>query len=207
MTLAETWRYIGNTEKAAGMRERATESFVRAIEAYPREKASYRMLAELMVSHAMASRRGVEEALRNYHALLHGVQARPAFAHLGACYATLGAARQDLALAEARKMVEAEPDYPELRAILGDLLRLTGELDEARSAYERALSRDPNHPRSRLGLACLAGVRGNRAKVEEHLRETLRRTPWSPQAQQLARILRESGNVTADQFQQFFFVK
>ena len=37
-------------------------------------------------------------------------------------------------------MVEAEPDYPELRALWGDLLRRAGEFDAARAAVEGARS-------------------------------------------------------------------
>lgn len=206
-SLAETWRYIGGVEKKAGLNELASESLVQAIKADPNDRMSYRLLAEVTITRAVQARRGVEKGLAEYHALLDAAGARTAYIHQGACFATLGFKRQDLAHEEARKMVLAEPEYPELVATWGDFLRLAGDYEQARAEYERALRRDPNHPRSRLGLACIAGIEGDHATLEAQIRETLRRTPWSPQAQQFARVLRRSGRLTPEQCRHFLYIQ
>jgi Flp pilus assembly protein TadD len=88
------------------------------------------------------------------------------------------------------------------------MLRRAQRLDEARQAYDAALARDPSQPRARIGLACLAGVAGDAATCEAQAREALRRTPWSPQAQQFVRLVNQArGSTTPDSFRRYLFVQ
>lgn len=206
-SLGEVWRYIGGAESADGNLDRSIESFANAVQAYPKSRMSYRLLALSMLE--QAGRRGepLDEGLRRYHQLIDEGSARKSYAHHGACFATLTARRSDLAYSEARKMVEAEPEHPELMATWGDVLRGNGDDAGARAAYERALDRDPDHPRARIGLASLAGIDGDRATMESLTAEQLRRTPWSPLAQQFARILRENPRLTPEQIRSFLYIQ
>jgi Flp pilus assembly protein TadD len=158
---------------------------------------TYRLLASQRIAEGIRSGRGAEAGLALYHAEVDPVSSRPAFAHFGACFAAAAVQRDDLALEEARRMAELEPDYSELQASYGDFLRRAGRIEPARERYERALARDPDNPRARIGLACLAGVAGDRGTLEAQIHEALRRTPWSPQAQQFANLL-SRGELTQD---------
>jgi tetratricopeptide (TPR) repeat protein len=185
----EIWRFLGGADLRALDERTAAESYLRSIRAYPDERMTYRLLASLRIAEAIRTGRGVESGLSRYHAEVGPVSSRSAFPYFGGCFAAAAVQRDDLALEQARKMAELDPDYPELQASYGDFLRRAGQLDQARERYDRALARDPNNPRARIGLACLAGVQGDRATLEAQIRETLRRTPWSPQAQQFANLL------------------
>jgi Flp pilus assembly protein TadD len=178
-----------------------------SVRAYPKERISYRLLALSVLEQSDRRRRPLEEGLQRYHRLLGQGDHRKSYAHHGACLATMTAGRGDLAFEEARRMVEADPNHPALVALWGDFLRRAGEDDAARAAYERALWRDPDHPRARIGLACLAGIAGDRATMEHLVSEQLRRTPWSPQVQQFARILREERTLPPERIRRFIYIQ
>ncbi|ROR29629.1 hypothetical protein EDC57_2300 [Inmirania thermothiophila] len=61
------------------------------------------------------------------------------------------------ALAEARRSVQAKPDYVRGIALLADLSVRAGQAAEARRALEAGLARKPQARRLRLRLACLDG--------------------------------------------------
>lgn len=206
-SLSEVWRYIGGAERADGALERSIESFTNSVRAYPKKRMPYRLLALSLLE--QAGRRGepLDAGLRRYHQLIDQGNSRKSYAHHGACFAALTAGRSDLAYLEARKMVQAEPDHPELVATWGDVLRGNGNDAGARAAYERALERDPDHPRARIGMACLAGIAGDRATMESLTAEQLSRTPWSPLAQQFARILRENRSLGPDRIRLFLYIQ
>ncbi len=52
--------------------------------------------------------------------------------------------------------IEGRPESADLRAQLGEALRMMGEGDAAKSAYEQALERDATHPKALVGLVLLA---------------------------------------------------
>lgn len=202
----EIWRFLGAADQLALDERNAAESYLRSIRAYPEERMTYRLLASLRIAEAMRTGRTVESGLARYHAEVGSGLPRPAFAHFGASFAAAAVQRDDLALEEARRMAELDPDYPELQASYGDFLRRAGQLDAAGERYEHALARDPNNPRARIGLACLAGARGDRATLEAQVREAYRRSPWSPQAQQFANLLRQ-GALTKDRCQRTLYIR
>jgi hypothetical protein len=206
-SLGETWRYIGSVDMMAGRTDPAARSYLLAIQSDPDEKMSYRFLAGNRIDAAREAGRDEREGLADYHARLETGKQRPAYGFLGGTLACLTVDRLDLALLEARQMVVAEPTHPELLAVSGDLLRVAGETERSRVAYESALARDPAQPRARVGMACLAGIRGDRTEVEAQIREALRRTPWSPLAQQFARQVAGRGDVPPSFFQTYFFLQ
>ena len=207
-SLGEIWRYIGSADVGAGVLERAAASYRTAIASDPDDRMSYRMLAGIEIRRATDAGKGVEEGLAAYHALLDAGKAeRRAYAFLGGAIAATTSKREDLALREARAMIETEPEHPELLAFRGDLLRRSQRFDEARASYEAALARDPSQPRARIGLACLAGANGDRAACEAQAREALERTPWSPQAQQFARVLRQPDALTPDLCRRYLYIQ
>lgn len=213
-SLGETWRYIGSSDAAAGRLERASRSYRAAIAADPDDRMGYRMLAGIEITRAVGQGKGVDEGIAAYHTLLEartpeaGGRPRPAYAHYGGAIAAVVSGREDIALREAKEMIAEEPTHPELLAFWGDLMRRGARVGEARKAYDAALSLDPSQPRARIGLACLAAAAGDEATCEALAREALRRTPWSPQAQQFARMIRQgSGGISPDSFRRYLFVQ
>lgn len=59
------------------------------------------------------------------------------------------------AIGAVRAEVQRQPDVPELRVALGDLLLALGKTDDARTSFERALELSPNDPVVRSRIASL----------------------------------------------------
>jgi hypothetical protein len=206
-SLGEVWRYIGFAELSGGFRDRAAESYRNAIAADPDERMNYRFLAGLSIEAALGAGKGAGAGIESFHASLAGGRQRPAYTHWGGAVAAYIAGNPELAITEARAMLIVEPDHPELIATMGDLLRVGGRDLEARAFYERALARDPDQPRARIGLACLAAIRGDRAGADAELREALRRTPWAPQVQQFAQTAGRTAAGSPESFRRYFYVR
>lgn len=72
------------------------------------------------------------------------------------------------------------PEYtPPLRVymMLGDISLASGNLSEARQAYHRALSREPENAQARLGLAKISLIRGQWVRAAEEAQEARRHAP------------------------------
>lgn len=203
----EIWRYIGSEEVAAGQEARAVESWRRSIAGDPNEKMSYRLLAALEASRAKARGEPPGVGIDRFQAGLQGVIHREAYAHLGSALAAFTTGDGERALAEAVRMIEIEPDHPELLAICGDFLRFGGHDSEARNAYDRSLARDPDQPRARIGLACMAGMAGDREGMMRELAEAGRRTPWAPQVQQFARIASSPDGAQPERLRRYIYIR
>ncbi len=203
----EVWRYIGSAELIDGSRDRAADSYRNAIQADPDERMCYRLLAGLKIDTAVRAGDGIAAGLDAYHASLEGIPHRPAYAFWGGAIAAFAAGNYDLVLREAHAMLSAEPEHPELLATMGDILRTGGRDVEARNLYERALARDPDLPRARIGLACMAALRGDSAEYETEVREALRRTPWAPQVQQFAQAAGRSPTASPESYRRYFYVR
>jgi hypothetical protein len=203
----EVWRYIGSAELIDGSRVRAAESYRNAIIADPDERMCYRLLAGLAIDTAVRAGEGPAAGIDAYQSSLDGIPHRQAYAHWGGAIAAFAVGSYDIVLREARAMLSAEPEHPELLATMGDILRTGGHDDEARSLYERALAKDPDLPRARIGLACLAALRGDSAEYESEVREALRRTPWAPQAQQFAQTAGRSPAASPESYRRYFYVR
>lgn len=67
-------------------------------------------------------------------------------------------------------------EHPQLLSLLGNTFAASGRLDDARSFYERALTRDARHLPALLGMAQLAAARYDRRGVNA----------WLDQAAQVA---------------------
>lgn len=206
-SLGEVWRYLGSGDMMAGDRERAAESYLRAIAADPEERMTYRFLAGVHVERATSGGAGVEHGLASYQASLEGTSARRALIHMGGAFAAYSSRRLDLALAESERMVEADPLRAEVQATRGDFLRLAGDVVGARASYVRALERDADLPRARIGLACLEGMASNPAGVARELVEATRRTPWAPLVQQFSRAVQEQGGAGPAFYRSFIFLR
>lgn len=206
-SLGEVWRYIGSAELRSGQPDRASQSYRAAIEGDPDERMTYRLLAGLMIEASARAGQGPAAGLAKYHAALAGGRQRPAYAAWGGAIAAFAFGQADLAMREAQAMLAAEPDHPELLATMGDFLRVGGRDEEARAMYERALARDPDQPRARLGLACLAAIRGDRAAYESQVAEALRRTPWAPHVQQFVQSAGRSPLASPESYRRYFYVR
>lgn len=203
----EIWRYIGSEDLEAGDEEQAVESWRRAIAGDPNEKMSYRLLAQLEASRAVARGEPPGAGIDRFLAGLEGVAHRAAYARLGAALAAFAARDGDRAIAEAVQMIEIEPDHPELLALCGDFLRFAGHDAEARNAYDRSLARDPDQPRARIGLACMAGMTGDREGMMREMAEAQRRTPWAPQVQQFARLIASSDGAHPERLRRYIYIR
>jgi hypothetical protein len=206
-SLGEVWRYIGSAELRSGQRERALQSYRAAIEGDPDERMTYRLLAGLMIERSAQGGQGPAAGIASYHASLAGGRQRPAYAAWGGAIAAFAFGQGDLAMREAQAMLAAEPEHPELLATMGDFLRVNGRDAEAGAMYERALARDPDQPRARLGLACLAALRGDRATYESQVEEALRRTPWAPHVQQFVQSAGRSPQASPESYRRYFYVR
>lgn len=65
------------------------------------------------------------------------------------------------AISESLALLRHGPDNPALRAIAAESYRALGQLDKARSHWERAIEQDPNAAEFRLGLALVLFELGN----------------------------------------------
>ena len=70
-------------------------------------------------------------------------------------------------------------------ALHGQALSQAGQSAEAEAAFQAALSLDPKHLESLLGLGLLAGKRGQHAVAEARFHDALRLAPADPQAHRL----------------------
>lgn len=203
----EVWRFLGSADLQAGDVAEGAASLLHSIRVDPDQRMTYRLLANIYLEAAKAGGKSAEDGLAEFHAALAKGKQRPGHAHLGACFAALSFQRPDLAFEEAREAAAAEPESPEHLATWGDLLRREGRFAEADSVYHRALSFDPANARGRLGLACLAGIRGDRAGLEAGVQEALRRRPWDAYAQQFQRLLQRPGGLSPEACQGLLYYR
>jgi adenylate cyclase len=78
-----------------------------------------------------------------------------------------GAAPAD-AVAASLRAIELAPDLPDAYIARGNALLLTGELDEAQHAFERALALDPRHFHAHYWFAKYWAARGQHALAAKH---------------------------------------
>lgn len=203
---AELWRYLSAQEGQAGNAEAAVRACVRAIESEPDDRQNYRLLVTLRIEQIARPTGNLEAAIEAAVNDLRGRSHREGYLHYGIALGTSLVGREDIALAAAQRGFELEPKSSELAATLGDMLRRSGRDAEATAAYEASLAIDPNQPRARVGLAAMAGVRGDLAEARRLLQDALDRTPWSPQAQQFQRLF-EQGGLPPDAFRRYIYIR
>ncbi len=75
--------------------------------------------------------------------------------------------RADRAIAEVDRALSARPDSASLHALMGTTLARAYRAIDARGAFERALSIEPNQPEALGGLAALAGAAGDTRRAIE----------------------------------------
>ncbi len=206
-SLGELWRYIGSEDVAAGREERAAESWLRSVAADPDERMTYRLLAGLEAARATGRGEPPGSGIDRFLERIRGIPHRAAYARMGAALAAFTHGDGDRAIAEAVRMIEIEPDHAELLAMCGDFLRFGGHDAEARNAYDRALDRDPDQPRARIGLACMAGIAGDRAGLARETAEARRRTPWAPQVQQFERIASSPEASSPERLRRYIYIR
>ncbi|MFN8549542.1 MAG: hypothetical protein U0527_16605 [Candidatus Eisenbacteria bacterium] len=202
----EVWRYLSSGYASDQALSGAIRAAVHAIEAEPDDRQNYRLLVSLEIEQGSRSGRSVDDALAQCARDLVGIAHRAGYLEHGIAFGATLAGRPDLALAAAQRGVADEPKSSELAATLGDMLRRVGRDAEAEQAYRDALAIDPNLPRANVGLATLAGLRGDRAALTAAVQDALRRAPWSPQAQQF-RGLVESGKSDEQSLRNYIYVR
>ena len=82
-------------------------------------------------------------------------------------------------------VTQLEPSYVHAWARLGNLLRRSSRIVEAKTAFSRATHLDPAHPYARLGLARIAASQGSWEEVIRILEPTLKSHPLFAPAQRL----------------------
>jgi tetratricopeptide (TPR) repeat protein len=75
--------------------------------------------------------------------------------------------RADRAIASVDRALRARPDSASLHALMGTTLARAHRSIDARSAFKRAVSIDPNHPEALGGMAALAGAGGDTRRAVE----------------------------------------
>jgi tetratricopeptide (TPR) repeat protein len=76
-------------------------------------------------------------------------------------------AQADRAIDSVGRALQAQPDSASLYALMGTTLARAYRPTDARSAFERALAIDANHPEALGGMAALAGARGDTERAVE----------------------------------------
>ncbi len=72
------------------------------------------------------------------------------------------------AVAASQRAIELAPDLPDAHVARGNALQLTGQLDEAQHAFERALALDPRHFHAHYWFAKYWAARGEHALAAKH---------------------------------------
>lgn len=204
---SEIWRYLASSHVRAGRGSEAAHAYLEAIQADPKETIPYRQLASLVIQGAEARGRPAAEGLAAYHdAVRQGVHGEGE-AHLGGLLAAVQAGDEGLAVQEGRALLAIEPNSAEYRAIWADLARRAGETAEAEAWYRRALEVDAQNIRAMLGLACLAGMRGDRAEVillSEQAREA---SPWNMFVQQFQGLMDDPAGISPERCRALLFFR
>ncbi|MEZ4653333.1 MAG: hypothetical protein R3E12_06960 [Candidatus Eisenbacteria bacterium] len=202
---AEVWRYLAASDARRGDGRSAAGAYLEAIHADPTETIPYRQLATMAVQGALSRGRSAAEGLDAYHEALAQGPFGPAEAHLGGVIAAVQTGQDSLAILEGQAMLEADPDKPEYQAVWGDLARRAGQIGEATAWYDRALKADPNQVRALLGMACLAGMEGDRTTMTALAQRAIRAYPFSTQAQQFRSLLERREGISTDECRAMFF--
>ena len=90
--------------------------------------------------------------------------------------------RPDLALFEARKVVELNPTHAKAQNLLGACLASQGQRDAARTAFEASIAADPRDPGTYANLAALEQEAGNVDRAAKYFVEALMIDPTSETA-------------------------
>jgi spermidine synthase len=90
--------------------------------------------------------------------------------------------RPDLALAEARRVVELNPAHAKAQNLLGACLASQGQRDAARAAFEASIAADPRDPGTYANLATLEQEAGNVDRAAKYFVEALMIDPTSDTA-------------------------
>lgn len=89
----------------------------------------------------------------------------------------------DLAVAAFNEVLQAQPTDSWTLGHLGQCMQMLGRVDEAQSAYERALASNPDEPSAHRGLASLAKARGETEAYQKHLEVCEKSIPDDPWVQ------------------------
>lgn len=92
---------------------------------------------------------------------------------------------EDQATTLLNHVTQLEPSYVHAWARLGNLLRRSGRIVEAKTSFSRATHLAPNHPYARLGLARIEANQGNWEEVIRMLEPTLKSHPLFAPAHRL----------------------
>lgn len=86
-----------------------------------------------------------------------------------------------MAAATFRQALEARPVYSDGWLMLGESLRLTGDLEGARDAYQRATAQQPTNTRAWMGLAAVAAARNEKGAALQAMEQAMRYGAESPE--------------------------
>ncbi len=99
--------------------------------------------------------------------------------------------RTELALAEARRVLELNPRHAKAHNLTGACLAQLGQRDQARAAFQASLKANPRDPATYTNLATLELQAGNRHRAAQYFAEALTVDPTSDAARRgLAELTR-----------------
>ncbi len=91
----------------------------------------------------------------------------------------------DFALAELKKAISMNPDYPDLHNLIGIAYSNKGMTDDAIMEFETALKIHPNYLKAHLNIALTLYEKGAREEAMKHLEKVLKLDPENELAQNL----------------------
>lgn len=99
--------------------------------------------------------------------------------------------RTDLALAEARRVLDLNPGHAKAHNLVGACLASLGQRDQARAEFQASIAADPRDPATYANLATLEMQSGNRERAARYFAEALTIDPTSEAARRgLAEVRR-----------------
>jgi tetratricopeptide (TPR) repeat protein len=185
---AEAWKRLGVCHAAEKQWDKALTAFSKAMEAAPRDIAAVALSADVLTAQGHLP---MALDLIEKHMLEMGDSA-PARELLGRLYVRDGKPR--LAREHLARAIEINPGAVEAYLLLAALREGPESSEEALADIERAVSREPNYPKSWMMKGALHDARGERDKANESYRKVLELTPdFIPALNNLAWNLAESG--------------
>jgi tetratricopeptide (TPR) repeat protein len=172
---AETLYWLAKAEQAEARPLDALDSLVRAHSLAPDNIDILFLMAQISISQNY-----YEDAIPLLESGLKLAPNRSDFrAALGESYFMAG--KVDQAVAEFKKLIEAEPSARSY-AFLGLSYRNLGRFDEASQNFQKGLKIDPNNIACKFNLGFIAERQGDTATAESRFQEVLRADPDYPEA-------------------------
>jgi tetratricopeptide (TPR) repeat protein len=160
VTERERFYILARAARRSGDLDKATEYLQRVLERYPDDKTALEGLADLS-ENAFDYARAIQ-----YYCRIVGVDPLFKEAYNGLAYGYQRIGKPDSALWAAEKYISVAPNDPNPYDTRGEILALTGRLDQAIESYEKALKIKPDFDFTFSGLGNMYLFKREYAKAE-----------------------------------------